>query len=98
MPVPRTAERPRLRLWSRFLRRLLSWAVVEKRHVCWRLERDEYTVAADVGASGRCEAARPWQDCSARWRHGRAELGLAMVKIAPIPVFSSFGSASCWTK
>lgn len=89
MPVPRTADRPRLRLWSRFLRRLLTGAVVEKRQVCCRLERDEYTVvAADVGASGRCDAARPlrWQDCSARRRHGRAELELAMVKFAPLYV------------
>lgn len=92
MPVPRIAESPRLRLWSRFLRRLLSGALVEKRHVCWRRERDEYTVAADVGASGRCEAAKPLQDCSARRRHGRAELGLAMVQIAPIYVFVWLGA------
>ena len=62
---------------------------MEKRQVCWRLESDEYTVvAADVGASGRCEDARPlrWQDCRACRRHGRAELGLAMAKIGPVHV------------
>lgn len=88
MPVPRIAESPRLRLWSRFLRRLLSVAVVEKRDVCSRLERGEYICVADVGASGRWGPARPlrWQDCSARRRHGRAELELAMLKIAPLHV------------
>lgn len=93
MPVPRIAERPRLRLWSRFLRRLLSGAVVEKRQV-WRLDRDGYTVAADAAASGRCEAARPlrWQDCRARRRHGRAEFGLAMVRVAPVYVLVWLGA------
>lgn len=83
MPVFRITESPRWRLWSRFLRRLLSGAVVEKRHVCC-LGRDWYNVAADVGASGRCETVRllRWRVCSARRMQGRAALGPDMVKIA----------------